>query len=178
MIRVMLNTSQVLISGTVGIERAQSYKSQYEGKTQKINYNQHRKGEDFKIFAKRQIDGVGAECAVAAYLCFIDYVPQNGTYKDKADVGENIEVKHTYYDNGALLIRPSDRDEDIAILAIGRCPTYYIVGWMYVKECKNPMYTDSRMDGGCWVVKKPDLRPMASLGMIGLKAYELVSVDE
>lgn len=35
MVRVMLNTSQVLISGAVGIERAKSYTPQYEGKTQK-----------------------------------------------------------------------------------------------------------------------------------------------
>jgi hypothetical protein len=178
MIRVMLNTSQVLISGTVGIERAKSYKAQYEGKTQKINYNQHRKGEDFRIFAKRQIDGVGGECAVAAYLGFIDYVPENGTYKDKADVGDNIEVKHTYYDNGGLIINVADRNEDIAVLVQGRCPTYFIAGWMYVKDCKNDRYRDTRIGGDSYLVQWQELRPMATLAMIGSKAYELVSVDE
>ena len=71
----------------------------------KKNYDQERHGGTFAEFATKQIDAVGAETAAAEYLGITDYEPQNGTFKDKADIADNVEVKHTYRRNGNLIIR-------------------------------------------------------------------------
>jgi hypothetical protein len=173
MIKVELDEYQKLIAEQVGIARAKSFVAHYNGQTN-TNYEQQKHGGDFDQFIDRQVAAVAAEIAVAEYLGLSDFVPQNDVYKDKADVGTNIEVKYTHLMTGNLLIRKRDRDADYGVLVIGDMQAFYIVGWIPVKEAKTEQYGRHHLPG-CYLVPKADLRPMSALEMIGGTAYERVN---
>jgi hypothetical protein len=155
-----------------GKDRASSYKPQYDGATTKKNYALERYKQSFIDFTERQIDAVGAECAVAQYFGLNEYRPQNGMYKNSADVGQNIEVKHSYRLDGNLIITDLDRDGDVAILVIGQCPVFDLIGYMWVADCKNSKYLHHNITG--YLVPRP-LRPLTNLALREDKAYELVN---
>jgi len=171
MFKVVLDVVQANTAIDTGIARAKLYKPQFDGVTVKKNYDQERHGGTFAEFATKQIDAVGAETAAAEYLGITDYEPQNGTYKDKADIADNVEVKHTYKRNGNLIISSIDRDGDIAILVIGRMPVYVVMGWYLVKEAKQEGYRSELIRGDSYLVPRADLRPMTQLTLIKGQTY-------
>jgi len=170
--KIILDELMVTRSIECGIKRANRYRPQFEGVTTKKNYDQDLHGGSFSEFAEKQIDAVGAECVVAEYLGFEDYQPLNETYKDKADVGQNIEVKHTYLEQGNLIITGIDRDADIAVLVTGRCPTYYLAGWFWVKEAKDEKYRSELLVGDSYLIPRKDLLPVEFIEMDRDIAYE------
>lgn len=153
----------------VGKARAINYTRQHESKTTKKNYAVERYHPSFTDFTEQQIDAVGAECAVAQYFQLNEYEPQNGIYKNGADVGQNIEVKHSYRLDGNLIITDLDRDDDVAILVIGQCPVFDLIGYMWVAECKNSRYLHHNITG--YLVPRP-LRPLTNLALREDRAYE------
>lgn len=79
----------------------------------------------------------GAEIAIARLL----NLPWNGldTFREKADVGDNIEVR--YSSVPYLILRHNDRESDIAFLVQG--PTLerlFLGGFMPVKMGRTPTY--------------------------------------
>jgi hypothetical protein len=74
---------------------------------------------------------------VARYLGIADFEPTLNTFKNSADVGSRIEVKHTSWRDGHLIVKPSDRDSDLAVLVVGESPNYTIIGWLPVSMAKN-----------------------------------------
>jgi hypothetical protein len=171
MFKVVLDVVQANTAIDTGIARAKLYKPQFDGVTTKKNYDQERHGGTFAEFATKQIDAVGAETAAAEYLGITDYEPQNGTYKDKADIADNVEVKHTYKRNGNLIISSIDRDGDIAILVIGRMPVYVVMGWYLVQEAKQEGYRSELIRGDSYLVPRADLKPMTQLTLIKGQTY-------
>jgi hypothetical protein len=171
MFKVVLDVGQANTAIDTGILRAKRYKSQYEGVSTKKNYDQERNGGSFAEFATKQIDAVGAETAAAEYLGISDYEPSNETYKDKADIADNVEVKHTYKRNGNLIIASIDRDGDVAILVIGRMPVYVVMGWFEVQQAKQEGYRSELIRGDSYLVPRADLRPMTQLALIGERLY-------
>ena len=171
MFKVVLDVKQANTAIDTGITRAKLYKPQFDGVTAKKNYDQERHGGTFAEFATKQIDAVGAETAAAEYLGITDYEPQNGTYKDKADIADNVEVKHTYKRNGNLIISSIDRDGDIAILVIGRMPVYVVMGWYLVKDAKQESYRSELIRGDSYLVPRADLKPMTQLTLIKGQTY-------
>ena len=176
MIKVTLDIVQVNIAINTGIKRATTYKPQFEGVTVKKNYDLELNGGDWQHFAAKQIDAVGAESAVAEYMGLSDFVPLNGTFKDVADVGENLEIKHTAMQYGNLIISSIDRDDDIAVLVTGCIPTYSIIGWRPVNECKQDKYRSDRIRGDSYLIPRLDLYPLHHLTMIGERAYGYAQV--
>lgn len=171
MFKVVLDVKQANVAIDTGIIRAKRYKSQYDGVSTKKNYDQERHGGTFAEFATKQIDAVGAETAAAEYLGITDYEPSNETYKDKADIADNVEVKHTYKRNGNLIISSIDRDGDIAILVIGRMPVYVVMGWYLVKDAKQDSYRSELIRGDSYLVPRADLKPMTQLTLIKGQTY-------
>jgi hypothetical protein len=171
MFKVVLDVAQANTAIDTGIARAKLYKPQFDGVTAKKNYDQERHGGTFAEFATKQIDAVGAETAAAEYLGITDYKPQNGTYKDKADIADNVEVKHTYKRNGNLIIASIDRDGDVAILVIGRMPVYVVMGWYLVKDAKQEAYRSELIRGDSYLVPRADLKPMTQLTLIKGQTY-------
>lgn len=102
----------------------------------------------------------GAEWAVAKYFG-IDYDPDENNGKERADVGNGLEVKWTKYADGHLIVYPTDRITDVAILVTGKFPDYYLAGWIPVGIAKRPRYKKS--DQESWWVGINNLQPISNL---------------
>jgi hypothetical protein len=79
----------------------------------------------------------GAEIAVARHLG----LPWNGVNngKRKADVGENVEVRHTR--SQFLIVRGNDREEDVAFLVKGEhLDRLFLVGFLPVRMARVDAY--------------------------------------
>jgi hypothetical protein len=112
----------------------------------------------------RDAQSIGAEMVVARYLGIKDFEPTYNTFKNEADIelgNARFEVKWTKWIEGSLIIKRSDRDQDIAILVTGASPNYKLCGWIPVSIAKKPKYANSR--GDSYWVGQHDLRPMETL---------------
>lgn len=105
-------------------------------------------------------ESFAAEWAVADYFG-LPYDPMIATYKDKADVGNGIEVKWTRYESGHLIIYPPDRNTDVAVLVTGKHPDYVIAGWIPVSMAKRDRYKKSNQDS--WWIAPANLQPIENL---------------
>ena len=109
----------------------------------------------------RDAEAIGAEMVVAKFLGYKDFKATAGTFKHQADVGSSIEVKHTAWKDGHLIIKPSDRNSDIAVLVTGESPNYTIVGWLPIAVAKSKRFKSDRDDS--WWVSQINLQPLESL---------------
>ena len=89
-----------------------------------------------KLGWTEDIEGACAELALAKYLG-IYWNGSVDTFKSQPDVGE-LEVRHTSYPNGKLIVRPHDSDTATFVLIVGTCPEYRIVGTKVGLEAKRP----------------------------------------
>jgi len=145
--QVILDYSQEVQAHATGFARC----------TESMGNGQHRSWYNKKLnyheFVGENAEAVGSEIAVAQYFGIKNFVPTVNTFKDAADVGRRIEVKHSCYLNGHLIIRANDRPQDVAVLVIGKSPVYSIVGWMPVAWAKRPKYLNPS-DGNWWVSQR------------------------
>lgn len=109
----------------------------------------------------RNSEAIGAEMAAAKLFGFKDWSPSVNTFKREADIGSRIEIKHTKWESGHLIIKPSDRDEDIAVLVTGKSPTFFVVGWIPVAMAKKPKYKHDKSES--WWVSQVNLQPIENL---------------
>lgn len=109
----------------------------------------------------RDAEAIGAEIAVARYFGVDNFTPSVDTFKASADVLGHIEVKHTRWDDGHLIIKPSDRDGDVAILVTGQSPNYVIRGWIAVHVAKSERYRQQKSES--WWVGQVNLNPIKHL---------------
>jgi hypothetical protein len=159
MIRVDLDDETQISVTIFGLIRAINYTEQWQGKWAKPNYQTAKQQINFPQLVDQQSDALGAEVAVAKYFKQpIDLANLN--YKEKADVGHNIEVKHTKWKDGSLILRDHDRKEDIAILVTGSMPRYFLCGWIPIAVARRP--SQKRNDGAWWIGQQ-DLHPMGNL---------------
>ena len=91
-------------------------------------------------------ESVGAEIAVAQYFGIKGFKPTLNTFKNEADVMARLEVKWTKYDSGHLIINPTDRPDDVAILVTGRSPVYQLVGWIPIKLARQELFRHESQD--------------------------------
>ena len=108
----------------------------------------------------QQAESLAAELCVARYFG-LDYDLNDNKGKLRADVGKGIEVKWTAYVGGNLIIYPSDRDSDVAVLVVGKSPEYFISGWLPVSFAKVKRYKNPRQD--TWWVNQSNLNPIENL---------------
>ena len=105
-------------------------------------------------------EAIAAELAVSRALGY-PYDAFKDTFKTEADVGQNLEIKWTSFDNGHLIVYPTDRNTDIAILVTNRHPDYVIKGWMPVSIAKKDRYKKDNQDS--WWVSQINLQPIETL---------------
>ena len=74
-----------------------------------------------------EIEGSLAEVAVAKHLG-VFWDGSVDTFK-RADVG-SVQVRHTELQEGCLIVRPEDADDEKYILVCGTYPIYELCGWM------------------------------------------------
>ena len=107
-------------------------------------------------------ESVAAEWAVAKYYDLpFDPMKANNHFKNKADVGNALEVKWTKYTDGSLIIYESDRVSDIAVLVVGKSPTFVIKGWIPVAMAQRERYRHSSQP--TWWVSQNNLQPIETL---------------
>ena len=97
----------------------------------------------------RDAEAIGAEMVVARFLGNTNFKATLNTFKNEADCLGIIEVKHTNYRDGHLIIKRSDRNSDLAVLVTGNSPNYEIMGWYPVGAAKAKRFQSS--DGSWWV---------------------------
>ena len=102
--------------------------------------SRYNKAGNFHDLVAEGAESVGAEIAVAQYFGIKGFKPTVNTFKNQADVMDRLEVKWTKYDNGRLIIYPSDRHNDVAILVTGRSPVYQIVGWIPIALARDEQF--------------------------------------
>jgi len=90
-----------------------------------------------------QIEGVLSEYALSKYLGI--HWEGSGVI-DGDDVGKE-EVRATKYDNGNLIIRPRDKDNQRYWLLTGENGKYKVRGYMYARDAKQPKYLDDKGNG-------------------------------
>ena len=108
----------------------------------------------------RDAEAIGAEMVVARFLGDTNFKATLNTFKNEADCLGIIEVKHTNYRDGHLIIKRSDRNSDLAVLVTGNSPNYEIMGWYPVGAAKAKRFQSS---DGSWWVSQLNLEPMESL---------------
>ena len=152
MIRIEISRDDEFTAGSVAFRRAMENSNKIDRSFQKLDLHEG---------IARDAHSIGAEIAVAQYFGFKDFEPSCGTFKNEADVGSFLEIKHTKYKEGNLIIKASDRDSDIAILVVGSSPTYYIAGWIPVVIAKKDRFRHDKTDS--WWVSQINLQPVETL---------------
>ena len=150
MILVRLNHDEEMNCAVKALERAKGSEGMNDYSVQKLNL--------FQDIA-RNSEALGAENAVAKYFD-LPFEGTVNTFKNQADVSWNLEVKHTPWKNGCLILRDRDRADDVAVLVTGNSPLYYIVGWIPIGMARRP--SRQRSDGSYWI-NPSDLNPIENL---------------
>ena len=104
------------------------------------------------------IEGVAAELAVAKALGRY-YVPALRVQTEGGDVG-SYQVRHTHHQNGCLLIKDGDRDEDYFILVIGHAPSLRVVGWLRAMHGRRPEWRREVRGRSAFFVPQEALSPI------------------
>ena len=130
-LKIILERYEVVLAANTAIERYVS--------TMK---NQQMRGlQDMDAWQRilLDVDGAGAEIAVAKYLG----VYWGGAFgQGGVDIEPNIDVKYTKHEMGRLLVRPDAKDDVKFVLVRGGMPNYELIGWIMGSEAKNPEWLD------------------------------------
>jgi len=151
MIKIKLERKDELTCAAIAFRREAEAPGKVDRSVQKVTFHE-------SIY--RNAEAIGSEMAVAAYFGIPNFEPTVNTFKLKADFGTGVEVKWTKWEGGHLIIKSSDRDDDVAILVTGASPTYELRGWMSVKRAKASRYFTR---DGSWWVPQSDLLPLDDL---------------
>jgi hypothetical protein len=138
---VILDRAQEISAHQAALDRARVMQDGYFFRLYGQNLNYHE-------MICQHAESAGAEIAVAEWFGITGFNPSVNTFKSEADVGTRIEVKHTKYTSGALILQAnqSNRPNDVAILVIGKSPVYRLAGWLPVSMAMMPKYKHPRQD--------------------------------
>lgn len=98
------------------------------------------------------MQGAAAECALAKYLG-IFWSGALGELRAK-DVGL-YQVRSTQLLDGRLIMHPTDCDDDVFVLAIGKAPTFRLRGWIRARQGKRQHYWSDPSRKGRWAFFVP-----------------------
>jgi len=158
--RVVLSDSEVAIATYIG--KARNGNARSEGLTDgKRDYDSTSIGID--------VDGMGAELAVANYLnVYPDLIIDRGhrpTY-DLIYKGKKLEVKQSKYSNPRLLLSPNKiyvAPHFVYVLVSGTIPTYTIVGYLSSEQVQKVGAWVDLGKGRSWSVLSSQMKPIQDL---------------
>jgi hypothetical protein len=153
--RMILDYPQQIRAGEVALQRIKALGAFAD------HSSRYDRGLNFPEYVAQMTESIGAEMAVAKYFGMIGFDPAMSKFKQTADVGAAIEVKWTQYDSGSLIIYESDRNSDVAVLVVGKCPKYRIAGWIPVSIAKKDRYRHHKQP--TWWVGQNNLQPIENL---------------
>jgi len=109
------------------------------------------------------IEGAGAELAVAKYLDRFWTASVNSFDRDVGDVGR-LQVRRVRKATHRLIVRQRDLDDHKFILVAGELPKFDVAGWIYGHEAKQTEYLDDPNDReSAYFVPRSALRPTKEL---------------
>lgn len=146
---MQLTEQQIQLITPAAKMRAAAYEDQRQGMTQKRNVASDKYNYNLERFYQQQFDALAAEALVAQYLNQ-PFDPFNKNRKAQADVGHNVEVKHTLYLAGRLPIHPYDRPGDLSVLVTSHLTSFTLVGWFPVSLAREIAGITGR-DGTIWI---------------------------
>lgn len=119
----------------------------------------HRWGDPDDHSVELEVEHVGAEIAVARAL---NREWADGDRPDpEGDVGDGVQVRHTRYPTGRLLLYSEDRDDHWYFLVTGTFPVFQVVGFLRGDAAKSVAKTIELKSGRpALAVKQSDLRRM------------------
>jgi hypothetical protein len=144
---VILDRSQEISAHQAALDRARVMDDSYfRLYGQNLNYHE---------MITQHAESAGAEIAVAEWFGITGFNPSINSFKSSPDVetpGVCLEVKHTRYANGALILQAnqSTRPNDVCVLVVGKSPVYRLVGWMPASMALVPKYKHPRQES-YWV---------------------------
>lgn len=116
-------------------------------------------GASVELGLDLHLQGAAAEAAVAKWR----NVWWSGALNQlkAADVG-SLQVRSTQHENGCLIVHPSDPDDDVFILAVGKAPTFRLAGWIRGSAAKDQGFWRDPTGKGraAYFVPQSALRPM------------------
>lgn len=107
------------------------------------------------------INGAIAEALVAKHTGKYWHAV-NKDFKDLPDVGD-LEVRHTKYPSGAMLLHPSDKDDRKYVLVAGLWPECQIVGWIWGKDGKAQRFWKADIARPCFWIPQNELESHESI---------------
>lgn len=142
---VKLNNSEVFLAATVGVRRMiTSFMSPEMNKVANEKFGWHS-----------DIEGACAEMAFAKATGMYWGGTVN-TFKLPDVAG--IQIRHTEYDNGHLIVREDDKDDEMFVLVTGKAPHFTVRGCLLGADAKRPEYF--RGEGyPAWFVPQSALEP-------------------
>jgi hypothetical protein len=153
--KIVLDYAQQIRAAEVALSRIK------ELELKPNHFSRYDKELSFPEYVAQVTESIGAEIAVAKYFGMIGFDPAMSRFKLTADVGAAIEVKWTHYDGGSLIIYESDRNHDVAVLVVGKCPKYRIAGWIPVSIAKRDRYKHHKQP--TWWIGQQNLQPIENL---------------
>lgn len=82
------------------------------------------------------IEAAAAELAVAKALGVFWAACDTPEEDRGGDVGPGVQVRHTQYPNGSLIVHDRDADDHRFVLVTGAMPTFRIAGWLHGHAAK------------------------------------------
>ena len=168
--KIQLTWYEAEMAARVGMAR--SFSSMRAGH----NAFKHGLGRDEGGLFDMNIKGAAAECAVAKALDMF-WDGSVDTFHEKADIGENVEVRSVKDEQRHLLVRPEDPIKDRNYVLVvdlwrkGGEPNYIIQGWLPGEEC---VQEEFKTDFGrperppCFGVPVSRLRPISTLRTLAI----------
>ena len=151
MSRVTLTPYEIRIASTIGVER-------------QVESVLKRRKDAFGFEGlgwSEHIEGAMGELAVAKALDVHWGGPVNVF---KGDDLPGIQVRTRSAHNWELYVRPGDSDEAIWVLVTGRCPDYWVRGWIVGREAKRREWLQTHGNRpAAYFVPTSRLRPLGEL---------------
>jgi hypothetical protein len=108
------------------------------------------------------IEGAAGEMAVAKYIG--KFWSGNLGNLRAADVGDHLQVRTRAGGYTSLILHPSDPDDDIFVLVMGRAPSFCLQGWLRGGQGKHQSYWRDPAGGRpAFFVPLDVLEPIATL---------------
>ena len=136
-------------------------------------------------FFQNHLEGAMGEVAVATALRLPWSGIQDQVGEDRTpDVGDLLQVRTTgkvdkFSGEPAWPVRRKDPDHHFMVMVFGRCPTYYLQGWIPIGEAKKIGEWSSKGNGRppAWWIVRQQLKPMKQLPAV-LAAALVLDDDE
>jgi len=132
LIPIILDDNEMAFCMTEALRRKQ------DGDARNLNHSStYSRTDEERI--KQETGGCCAEFAVRKHLGEDLMLPFN-TFHHVPDILPDIEVRHTYRDNGMLIVRTNDPESRRYVLVTGAPPELVIRGWFWGHEARQPKY--------------------------------------